>query len=257
MPEDVLPSRVVGVLGGMGPAATVDFYGKLVRATPAHRDQDHLRVVIWGDPTVPDRHEALLNGGEDPGPWLREGVDHLLRCGAEILVAPCNTIHAYLPAVVAGREVEFISIIDTTVEVVRGAGTGGRAGLLAADGALASNLYQSALHREGITTVLPSRESQRRLMEVIQAVKTDGAGDRERAAVASLVTQLADQGAATVIAGCTEISVLLRGLDVDAHVLDPSELLARRTVERARSAGRDRAVTGGRLPRPAPGSAHG
>ncbi|MBA2695360.1 MAG: aspartate/glutamate racemase family protein, partial [Actinobacteria bacterium] len=142
-------SKVVGVLGGMGPAATVDFYAKLVRHTPAQRDQDHLRVVIWADPTVPSRQEALLAGGTDPTPWLEEGVRHLVGSGAQIVVVPCNTIHAYLGPVLADQPVEFLSIIDTTVRAIQRRDAR-RVGLLATDGALASGVFQAALDAAGI-----------------------------------------------------------------------------------------------------------
>lgn len=234
MPERGSPSRIVGILGGMGPASTVDFYGKLVDATPAAGDQDHLRVVIWADPTVPNRHDALMAGGTDPRPWLEEGVENLLRCGAEILVVPCNTAHAYLPAIVEGMDVEFLSIIDTTVDLIRASAPEGSVGLLAADGALAAGLYQSACAERGLTVVLPSEVSQAALMQLIYRVKAGAAGAAEQRRVASVVAELAGQGADIVIAGCTEVSVLLAGVDADVRVIDPSQALAEKTVERAR-----------------------
>lgn len=235
MRERTAPSRIVGILGGMGPAATVDFYDKLVRATPAARDQDHLRVAIWADPTVPNRQEALLAGGVDPTPWLERGVHHLIECGAEILIAPCNSVHAYLPAVVHGKDVEFISIIDATVAAVMQVGPSGKVGLLATDGALASGLYQSALRDSGLETVVPSAPTQKNLMDVIYGVKAGDVGPAARQHVLSLVAQLRADGVATVIAGCTEISTLLAGPDVD-DVIDPSQVLALATIDRARSA---------------------
>lgn len=236
MAEWTGPSRIVGILGGMGPAATVDFYDKLVRATPASCDQEHLRVVIWADPSVPNRQEALLEGRRDPTPWLEEGVEQLIRCGAQILVAPCNTIHAYLPSVVQGRDVEFISIIDTTLEAVQERDRAGRVGILATDGALASGLFQSALGSVGKEPVLPSDSSQQELMQVVHAVKAGDAGLKQRQHVLALLSELQASGVSTVIAGCTELSVLLTALDVDVHLIDPSQVLALATIQRARSA---------------------
>ncbi|AMM31563.1 hypothetical protein SA2016_0875 [Sinomonas atrocyanea] len=233
MPER--PSRLVGILGGMGPAATVDFYDKLVRATPALIDQEHLRIVIWADPTVPNRQEALLSGGQDPTPWLDEGVGQLLRCGAEILVAPCNTVHAYLPSVLNGRDVEFLSIIEVTMEEVQRADSNDRVGLLATDGALASGLYQSALGGLGRETVLPSGSSQQDLMRLVHAVKAGRTGPEERQQAHGLLSQLRRRGVTTVIAGCTEISVLIAGTVGDLNIADPSQLLAEKTVRRAYS----------------------
>lgn len=235
MHKQTQPSRIVGILGGMGPAATADFYQKLILATPAARDQEHLRVVIWADPTVPNRNEALLEGGENPTPWLERGVQKLIDCGAEILVVPCNTIHAYLPSVVEGKSIEFINIVDTTVETIKLGVQEGNVGLLGADGALASGIYQSALRDAGIEPILPLDKSQKNLMNVIYSVKAGEAGDEERQEIAGILTEMRARGVSTVIAGCTEVSVLLTELDVPMTIIDPSQVLALKTAERARS----------------------
>ncbi|MGI8946735.1 MAG: aspartate/glutamate racemase family protein [Ornithinimicrobium sp.] len=227
-------SKVVGVLGGMGPAATVDFYAKLVRHTPAQRDQDHLRVVIWADPTVPSRQQALLAGGTDPTPWLEEGVRHLMGAGAEIVVVPCNTIHAYLGPVLADQPVEFLSIIDTTVRAIQRRDAR-RVGLLATDGALASGVFQAALDAAGIEWLLPMPSQQEALMGVVDAVKAGRSEQRLHAQVQEMRSDLRERGAATTIAGCTEVSALLGDLSAgdDVDVIDPALELALRTIERA------------------------
>lgn len=227
-------SKVVGVLGGMGPAATVDFYAKLVRHTPAQRDQDHLRVVIWADPTVPSRQQALLAGGTDPTPWLEEGVRHLMGAGAEIMVVPCNTIHAYLGPVLADQPVEFLSIIDTTVRAIQRRDAR-RVGLLATDGALASGVFQAALDAAGIEWLLPMPSQQEALMGVVDAVKAGRSEQRLHAQVQEMRSDLRERGAATTIAGCTEVSALLGDLSAgdDVDVIDPALELALRTIERA------------------------
>lgn len=92
-------AEIIGILGGMGPAATADFYAKLVAITPGSSDQDHLRTVIWSDPTIPDRTEALLGGGPDPTPWLLDGSRVLREAGATVIAIPCNTAHAFVPRI--------------------------------------------------------------------------------------------------------------------------------------------------------------
>jgi aspartate racemase len=227
-------SRIVGILGGMGPAATVDFYAKLVRHTPAERDQDHLRVVIWADPSVPNRQEALLAGGTDPTPWLENGVSRLVASGAEIVVVPCNTVHAYLEPVMAAAPVEFIDIIDVTVDAVRRRGVA-RVGLLATDGALASGLFQDAFDSAGIEWVLPDSAGQESVMDLVTKVKTGRVDDETREQMRRRLESLRDAGAVTVVAGCTEISALLDGMPIpdDVGVLDPATELALRTLARA------------------------
>lgn len=241
MPENRTPSRVVGILGGMGPAATVDFYDKLVRASPAATDQEHLRVVIWADPTIPNRHAALLGNGEDPRPSLERGVDTLIGAGAEILVVPCNTVHAFLDDVTAGKNIEFISIIETTIDAVTAqrslaeVGFAVKVGIVAADGTIVSGMYQRALVAAGMEPVLVSDASQEGLMQVIYRIKAGTAGPDDSRQVAALFDELQSAGASVVIAGCTEISILLEHLDVPVPVIDPSQVLALRTIERART----------------------
>lgn len=218
----------------MGPRATVDFYDKLVRHTPATRDQDHLRVVIWADPTVPSRQEALLGGGTDPTPWLEEGLERLVEAGAEIVVVPCNTVHAYLGPVMDASPVDFLSIIDVTVAALRRRGAH-RVGLLATDGALASGIFQKALDSAGIDWVLPSPERQRSLMALVERVKAGRAGPSHQGELAELVLDMHHRGATLSIAGCTEISSLANGLppELEAELVDPSLELALATVEHA------------------------
>lgn len=218
----------------MGPSATVDFYAKLVRNTTAQYDQDHLRVVMWADPTVPSRQEALLAGGTDPTPWLEKGVRRLVEAGAEIVVVPCNTIHAYLGPVMAGQSVEFLSIVDATVAAITRRGAD-RVGLLATDGALASGLFQAAFERAGLEWVLPTPPQQETLMRVVEAVKAGRADAETREQLNELLAGLVQNGLRTVVAGCTEISTLLDlvGPSEGLEIIDPALELALHTIERA------------------------
>lgn len=228
-------SRTVGIFGGMGPAATVDFYDKLVRATPGSRDQEHLGIVLWSDPTVPDRILAFDGSGPDPTPWLEEGIAHLIDCGAEILVVPCNTIHIYLPALVRNCEIEFISIIDAAVDAALHEQEGDSIGLLATGATLASGLYQRALEAQGMEAELPSPEMQNLLNDVIGQIKAGNTDQQVRNDVSRILAELNQGPATAVIAACTEISVVLAQIDSDIRIVDPSLALAQKTVERAQT----------------------
>lgn len=232
MSQTATSSRLVGVLGGMGPAATADFYQKLIAATPAEIDQDHLRVVIWSDPTVPSRQDALLNNGIDPTPWLSHGADQLDRLGAEIAVVPCNTVHPYLKTVFEHRDIEFISIIDSTIAALPREDHGAPIGLLATDAALKADIYQEALTQHNRTYVLPDSCDQISLMRLVHAVKRGAGAEDVRTELASIVRSLTDKGATTVIAGCTELSTLLDSMSEQQgpRIIDPATELARRTV---------------------------
>ncbi len=236
MPTDQAPSRVVGILGGMGPSATADFYTKLIAHTPASLDQEHLRVVIWADPTVPSRQDAILSNGQDPSPWLEAGLRQLIGCGAEIVVVPCNTVHRYLPPIMRGQPTEFISIIDTTIRAVQRIADDGLIGLLATDGALLSGIYQQALGDAGYGVALPSPEDQAQLMNIVHRVKAGEAGQALHRDMRQILSNLEHQGVRTAVLGCTELSTLLAQDrdDCSLTLIDPAVELAIETVSRAR-----------------------
>lgn len=222
--------RLVGILGGMGPAATVDFYGKLVEETAATCDQGHVPVVIWGDPRVPDRSLSLLGGGEDPTPYLRRGIESLKQAGCEVLAVPCNTAHAFVPRLAQEARLELVSIIEVTADAL--AADGVRvAGVLATSGTLHAGLYADALRRRGVAVVEPDEAGQRQVMAAIGAVKSGGARPVCGRALAEVARSLADRGAERVVTACTELVLALDRSLVPVPVLDPARLLARRVAD--------------------------
>jgi aspartate racemase len=230
-------TEIIGILGGMGPAATADFYAKLVSMTPGHSDQDHLRTVIWSDPTIPDRTEALLGNGPDPTPWLLHGSRVLREAGATVIAVPCNTAHAFMPRIADHVGLPIVHMIGEAARHITTLRPPVRtAGLLATTGTVRAGLYQDWLDRHGIRLLLPDPTGQEeQVMAAIRAVK---AGDRAAAAapLADVARQLTGRGAQGIIAGCTEIPLGLPADAVDVPVIDPAVILAEALVRRARTA---------------------
>ncbi|MGW6916408.1 aspartate/glutamate racemase family protein [Kitasatospora sp. NPDC054939] len=222
---------LVGVLGGMGPAATADFFAKLVRATPADRDQDHLRTLVWSDSTVPDRTDALLADGPSPLPLLRDGVRLLESAGATLIAMPCSTAHAYLPELRDGSAVPIVSMIDATVHRLRRAAPAvTRVGLLATTGTLVTGLYQKGLLDQDIDAIVPSALMQERC--VTRAIRLVKAGRLEAAthALAPAVRSMAEAGAQIIVAACTELPLVLGHHAEALPVFDPTTALAQDVV---------------------------
>jgi aspartate racemase len=243
---------LVGVLGGMGPAATSDFYATLIRRTPAIRDQDHLRVVIWADPSVPDRVGAVLDGSSDPYPAMLAGARALCGLGVTIAAMPCHTAHVFLPRLIADTGLEFVDMVRETARVLGGRPNSGPVGLLATRGTLRSGLYQRRLGAVGLATVTPDEDTQRQVDRAIASVKSAQLAEA-RQAVECAVCRLAEAGAHSVVLACTELPVVLRGptaphpsalgptaphpsaLELPS-VIDPTELLADAVIRRYRAA---------------------
>lgn len=226
----------IGILGGMGPLATADLYRKIVESTSAEVDQEHIPVVIWGDPRVPDRGDALLRGGEDPTPWLVHGGRALAAMGADFIVMPCNTAHAFLPRVQPGVERPILSMIDAAVDAVLTRQPGAAVvGLLATSGTIASEVYQCALRDRGLDAIVPDDDAQQRnVMEAILAIKAGRGGEGAAKLLADAARELVERGAEALLAACTEIPLVLRQEHVSAPLIDATDELARAAIATAR-----------------------
>jgi aspartate racemase len=155
MNENPDPAATVGVLGGMGPEATVDFMAKVIAFTPAEKDQDHVHMLVDNNPRVPNRQAAILADGEDPGPELAAMAARLEASGADFLVIPCNTAYVFRDAVTKTISIPLISIIDVTMAAVVGSGAA-KVGILATEGCLVAGLYQEALAEASLELIAPT-----------------------------------------------------------------------------------------------------
>lgn len=229
-----MAAAIAGILGGMGPMATADLYGKIIAATPATRDQEHIPVVIWADPTVPDRTDALLHGGEDPTPWLLRGAQRLVESGAAFIAVPCNTAHAFLPRIAPDIPVPFLHMMaETAVSVEIRHPRVERVGLLATTGTITVGLYQEAFAAHHIEVAVPDDAHQQQVMAAIHRVKAGDTGADVTALLGEAATHLIGQGAELLITGCTELPLVFRDGGAPVPVLDPTAVLAAAIVRQA------------------------
>ena len=229
--------KIAGVLGGMGPDATVDFMAKVIAMTDASRDQDHVRMLVDHNPQVPNRQEAILAGGEDPGPALAAMAAGLEARGADFLVIPCNTAYVFEEAILAATSIPLISIITESVEAVRASAPEATSvGLLATDGCLQAGIYQAGIEFAGMTVVLPTAAEVEEIMALINAVKAGGLDERTAAAMSGLAAALVARGVDAIIAGCTEIPLVLDDGAVSVPLISSTDALALKTVKLATGA---------------------
>jgi len=223
-------SKILGVIGGMGPAATVAFLARVQALTPADGDADHIRVVMDLNPQVPDRNtrpgEAEVVLGQ-----MAEG---LAAAGAEVIAMPCNTAHAQaggIRAACAAKGLRFIDMIAATADAAAASGVK-RIGVLATPGG--ERLYLEALAARGLETVLLEGADREAFMGLVYGVKRGDVGETARAGMSRLARALADAGAHGLIAGCTEVPLLLRAEDAAIPLTDSAEVLALACVQACR-----------------------
>jgi aspartate racemase len=222
---------VVGILGGMGPEATVDLFAKIVRSTPVLKDQDHLRIVIDNNPRIPDRQRAILENGPSPAPMLIETAKNLVAAGADFIVMPCNTAHYWIDEIRKTVTIPVVDMIEETAkEIVRSHPSMKTVGIMAATGTVRSGLYQRRLREVAIKAISPTDEDQAKLMKAIYSVK-GGDLTKSPAIAIEIGQRLATAGAEGIIAGCTEVPLILKNGDLSVPIVDATQVLATRAVE--------------------------
>lgn len=228
---------VLGILGGMGPEATARFFDLVVRNTRAGCDQDHIPVIVWNDPRVPDRTAAVLGKGASPVPRLRAGVAALRRAGADLIVIPCVTAHHFFEKVAEGRKPDFVNLLEETLAYVRtGPARIKKIGLLATTGTIRSGIVAKTFAGSGIEVIIPGPKDQKKVMEAIygkHGIKAGVPPGGPRRTLAGVARRLVTRGAGAIIAGCTEIPLVLSGSDLPVPLIDPMVLGAAACIRRA------------------------
>jgi aspartate racemase len=229
--------KTIGVLGGMGPAATVDLLDRIVKATPARRDQDHIPVVMVSNPAVPDRSEAILHCGDDPRPVMIAGLHQLAGMGADFAVIACNTAHYFLDDLRDESEIPILDMIGETAQAIRRDHPQlERVGILATSGTLAVKLYQRALLSEGLSPVEPTEAEITQMMDAIygkDGIKTAGVTESAHRQLREVGQKLIEQGAQALILGCTEIPLALKDGDLPVPLIASNQILAEAAVRTA------------------------
>jgi aspartate racemase len=243
-PGSPAPVFKVGVVGGVGPAATVDFLDKIVRHTPASRDQDHIKLLVEQNPQIPDRTENLISEGVDPTVSLYATCQKLEDGGADIIAIPCNTAHAFVDRIQPYLGIPIVNMLTVTVRYLRESFPVLRdIGVLATSGTISSGVYQKALESQGLHQVAPRAALQARVMDAIygkNGVKAGFTTGQCQEDITAAVDGLIAEGVEVIILGCTELPILLPAGEFVSRnggrvqLVDPTEVLARRCVAYAK-----------------------
>ncbi len=223
---------MLGILGGLGPAASCYLYQMLIDHTPATCDQDHLDIVISSRASTPDRTAFILGQSkEDPFAVMEQDGFSLVNYGATVLAIPCNTAHYFLPRLQALTDVPFLSMLEAAAKAARDRFPGGTAAVLATRGTLSSGLYQRALEAAEVPYLIPGEAEQDALMRVIyDGVKADAAPEAYRTDLEAVVASMSRRGAGYFILGCTELPLAAAALGLSVPTLDPTEELAKAAI---------------------------
>lgn len=222
----------------MGPEATVDLMARIIQATPALDDADHIRMLVDNNPKVPSRIKALIEGdGESPVPSLQAMARRLAAWGAHFLAMPCNTAHYYYRDIQEAVNIPLLNMIDLAARAVVTQTPGLKtAGLLASTAVLKLKVYEKPFAEAGVALLAPAEAHQERIMNAIKAIKTGRYGEEEVGAVQSAADHLVHLGAETLLVACTELSIIAEKVESTVKVFDAAQILAEAVVREARKA---------------------
>ena len=230
--------KKVGIIGGVGPSATLDLYGYIIKNTPAKRDQDHLRVIIDSNAQIPDRTKAFLENGESPIPQIKESIKILEQAGVDNISCPCNTAHIFLRQIKDQINVDFIDMIDETMKILSIKNIK-KTGLLSTSGTVASQIYQETAKKYNIEVVVPSDKEIENEMEAIYGVEGIKAGIQFEKSIYNkniflkIIENFQKNNINSVIMGCTEIPLCLEEKDTNILLLNPTEILANAIIKKS------------------------
>ena len=230
-----MPEKIIGILGGMGPEATIDLFYKIIKSTPAGKDQEHLRIIIDNNPKIPDRTAAILGKGEDPLPALQETARNLEKAGADFIIIPCNTAHYFLPSIQESVKIPILNMIEETAkETQQIIPQIKKVGLLASIGTYKTEIYHKHFKKFNIEVISPEEKDKEGVMKIIYAVKAGNLSNDVKGNIFKIAQKLINKGAEAIIAGCTEIPLILKEGDVSVPLIDPTQVLAKVAVRKAR-----------------------
>jgi aspartate racemase len=231
----------IGILGGMGPEATNQLCALITALTPVSRDQDHIPVITYNNPYIPDRVKAVRgdSDAESPVPEMIRTAQVLENAGADMLLMPCNLAHFYIDDVQKGIRIPLLNMVEETVKfAVENYPQCKKVGIVASTPTLSCGIYEKAFLKHGRILIVPDGEDQE--TKVMRAIYAEdgikcGYKTKPRALLKEVAQRLKIRGAEIIIAGCTEASLVMKQKSSPFVVIDPMEVIARVAVEKAKS----------------------
>ena len=223
--------KTIGIIGGMGPLATVHLYERIVLRTKALRDQDHIRVLIDSNTNIPDRTKAIIGDGEDPTVELIKSAKILENGGADFLIMPCNTAHYFINIIQESVNIPFVNMVEETVKYTfEKYGNDTVVGMLATDGTIKSKIYENYYSKLGIKAIVPEK-TQEDVMKFIYDVIKKGNYSEGTDLLFRAVEELKQMGATSFLLGCTELSSAQYLYKFEGAFINPIEILTEKSIE--------------------------
>ena len=229
-----MEDKTIGILGGMGPFTTITLAEKIIEKTPAKYDQEHLRMIIYSNAKIPSRIDSIIKNTESPQLELEKSAQLLEKAGADFIIMPCNTAHYWYKDICLAVKIPVLNLIEETTKYVVNHFKEDSVLLLGTDATIKVGLYEKAFLKYNRGIVIPNKVEQKVINLAINEVKAGQVvGNRAVQDLVKIVEKYNRNGTSIIIAGCTEISLLLPLLP-PCEKIDPLEILAQAAVKKAK-----------------------
>lgn len=228
---------IIGVLGGMGPEATIEFMRRVINHTNAQDDADHLRMIVDNNPKVPSRITKIIEKkGGDPGVVLADMAKGLEVAGAQFLVITCNTAHYYLSAIRAAVSIPVLDVIQlSAIKLSQALGQNAKIGILASPAVQEISLFEKTFEQYDLSLNYPTPKEQQNLLAIIRSVKAGTVSKLEQETYQHIVTNLSSNlGANGLLIACTELSILPLP-NINTLIIDTLDVLVDETISAAKN----------------------
>ncbi len=230
-----MTEKIVGILGGMGPQATVDLMQRIIRLTKVLDDIDHIRCIVDNNPKIPSRIKAIIEkDGEDPGPCMADMAKRLETWGADFLAIACNTAHYYYEVISRAVDIPVINMIDSVLDHIKqNYPDCSKIGILGSPAIRITKLYEKKFNLFDIKIIYPDHKYQEMLFNVIRDIKAGNTGSSVLESYTCICNHLKNKDIFYTIIACTELSVL--NTKVSLKTIDAAQILAQKIIDIAKN----------------------
>lgn len=221
--------KTIGILGGMGPAATCDLMEKIINMTDAKDDQHHIHICVDCNTNIPDRTKAIIQNGKNPVPEMVKSGIRLQSMGADFLIMSCNTAHYFYQEITKYFDIPLLNMPNETALYLKKQGVT-KVGILATDGTVQSKIYDKALLENNITPIYPSEKNQKLVMSLIYDCVKSNKMSCNDIPIEEVIKELYDQGVQKIILACTELPIAFENLGIKNNCVDPTLILANAAI---------------------------
>jgi len=223
--------KILGILGGMGPQATIDLQQKILNLTSAQKDQDHIRIFTDSHPQIPDRMTAIISSGVSPASAMQKSLNKLISCGAQRIVMPCVTAHYYYKDMIVPPTIKFLNLLEITALACKSKFAGKKAGILCTHGTAKTGIVAAELEKQNIPYIQPTDDNMNLLSKLILQVKAKGDMDETARNLGGIASEMSGRGAEYFVLACTEIPLIVQHGDFKYPYVDCTEELAKAAIK--------------------------